>query len=91
MDQPASGNVLVYFRVRNSESRMQIEHLLVNLPGERIASSIYEISTEDWDEGLWDEEVRRMRGIIDPATDTLLFWHVVEGCLMRTCIAGRFA
>ena len=37
------------------------------------------------------DEVERMERIIDPATHTLIFWHVVDGKLVRTCIAGRFA
>lgn len=54
-------------------------------------ATLYEVFTEDWDEGLWAEDVKRMRDLIDEATDALIFWEVVNGKLMRTCIAGRFA
>ena len=45
----------------------------------------------DWDAGLWEEELERIREIIDPVADTLIFWQVADGKLVRTCIAGRFA
>jgi hypothetical protein len=88
--RPAGGDVLVYAMVRDPEARKQFRHLLENLPGERVTSSVYEVVTEDWDEGLWEEEVEKMQGLIDPATDTLIFWQVVGGKLTRTCIAGRY-
>jgi hypothetical protein len=62
-----------------------------NLPGMRISPTIYEVYTADWDEGLWDEEVEHMGELVDPATDTLIFWHVFDGKLTRTVIAGRLA
>ena len=92
MDEPipAGGDIIVYAKIHDSEARGQLRGLLENLPGERVTSSIYEVFTEDWDEGLWEEEVERMQDLIDPATDTLIFWRVVNGKLIRTCIAGRF-
>lgn len=89
--QPASGGIVVYAKVRDPESRAMVRDLLENLPGERITTTIYEVFTDDWDEGLWDEEVARMQDLIDPASDTLIFWQVAAGRLVRTCIAGRFA
>ena len=38
-----------------------------------------------------EEEVEKMQELIDPATDILIFWRVVDGKLLRTSIAGRFA
>lgn len=88
---PAGGDILVYAKVRNPEARDLLTALLDDLPGDRINSSLYEVSTEDWDDGLWEEEVERMQSLIDPATDTLIFWQVADGQLARTSIAGRFA
>jgi hypothetical protein len=88
--QPAGGNILVYAKVRDPDARAQLRHLLAELPGERVSSTLYEVFTEDWDEGLWQEEVEKMQDLIDSATDTLIFWQVLNGKLMRTCIAGRF-
>jgi hypothetical protein len=64
--------------------------LLEELPGEHVNGSMYEVFTADWDEGSWQHEVERMQEIIDPATDTLIFWQV-GGKLPRTCIAGRLS
>jgi hypothetical protein len=64
---------------------------LEDLPGERISASLYEVFTEDWDEGLWDEEVERIQTIIDPDIDTLIYWQAIDGKLLRTCVAGRTA
>ena len=88
--EPAGGDILVYAKVRDPEARKRLRHLLENLPGERVDGALYEVFTSDWEEGLWEEEVGRMRELIDPATDTLLFWQVAGGKLVRTCIAGRF-
>ncbi len=86
----AGGDILVYAKVRDPEARTRLRRLLDDLPGERVDGSMFEIFTVDWDEGLWDEEVARMEEIIDSATDTLFFWRIVDGKLVRTCIAGRF-
>ncbi len=85
------GDVIIYARIHDPEARRRLRHLLENLPGERVTPQVYEVSTEDWDDGLWDEEVERMQELVEPATDTLIFWRVVNGKLSRTCIAGRFA
>ena len=65
--------------------------LVEDLPGERIDGRTYEVSTADWDEAWWDGVVERMQELIDPATDTLVFWRVVAGKLARTSLAGRSA
>ncbi len=88
---PAGGNVLVYARIRDPEARDRIRFLLDELPGERVNNALYEVSTEDWDAGLWDQEVERMRELVDPDADTLIYWQVVGSRLVRTCIAGRFS
>jgi hypothetical protein len=88
--EPAGGDVLVYAKVRDPEARVRIRQLLDDLPGECVNGSLYEVFTSDWDEGLWDHEVERMQEMIDPATDTLIFWQVIDRKLVRTSIAGRF-
>ena len=88
--QPAGGDILIYARIRDQEAKVQLRQLLDDLPGERVNAMLNEVFTADWDEGLWEEEVERMRKIIDPATDTLILWQVADGKLVRTCIAGRF-
>jgi hypothetical protein len=88
---PAGGNVLVYARVRDPDARDRLRHLLEDLTGERVNNALYEVATDDWDDGLWDREVERMREFVDPDTDTLIYWQVVGNKLVRTCIAGRFS
>ena len=91
-DSQPGGDILVYAKVHNPEARGRLRSLLENLPGERVNGALYEVFTADWDKGLWEEEVERMRSrLIDPDADTLIFWQVAEGKLIRTCIAGRFA
>jgi hypothetical protein len=89
--QPAGGDILVYAKVRDPEAKARLRQLLDDLPGERVNAALYEVFTADWDEGLWEEELDRMRTLIDPDTDTLIFWRVLEGKLVRTCVAGRDA
>jgi hypothetical protein len=81
----------VYARIRDPGARARLRQLLDDLPGERVNAQLYELFTEDRDEGLWDEEVNRMQEFIDPATDTLVFWRVVDGKLLRTSLAGGFS
>jgi len=81
--------ILVYAKVRDQNSRMMLNSLLENLPGERVSGILYEVFADDWDTGLWDEEVEHMEFIIDAATDTLIYWQVVDGKIVRTSIAGR--
>jgi hypothetical protein len=87
----AGGDILVYAKVRDPEARVRLRCLLDDLPGERVNGNLYEVFTADWDEGLWDQVVKQMRELIDPATDTLVFWRVVDGRLLRTSLAGRLA
>jgi hypothetical protein len=89
--EPAGGDILVYSKVHDPESRRRLRHRLDELPGVRISASIYEIFTSDWDQGLSEEEVARMQDLIDPAVDTLVYWQVDDGKLVRTSLAGRFA
>lgn len=84
-------NILVYSAIRDREAKDRLCQLLEDLPGERVTATLYEVSAADWDEGLWDAEVERMLDIVDPATDTLIYWQVLEGKLVRTYLAGRFA
>jgi hypothetical protein len=88
---PAGGDILIYAKVRDPEARMLLKAQLENLPGERVSGTLYEVFAADWDAGLWEEEVERMQSIVDTSTDTLIFWQVASGKLVRTCIAGRFA
>lgn len=92
MNEPQldGGDILVYARVCDPNAKVRLRQLLDDLPGERVNTSLYEVCIADWDVGLWDEEVERLREIIDPDTDTLIIWQVVAGKLVRTCIAGRF-
>ncbi len=93
MSEPeiAGGNILVFAKIRDPEARVRLRQLLDDLPVERVNALIYEVGTEDWDEGDWKKEVERMEEIVDLAVDTLIFWQVLDGKLVRTCVAGRFA
>lgn len=82
---------MVYARVRDPEARVRLRALLDDLPGVRANASIFEVDTLGWEEGWWDAEVEKMRDLIDPDTDTLIYWQVIGGKLVRTCIAGRFS
>ena len=89
--QPASGNILVYARVQNPDSKGQLRQLLDDLPGERINANLYEVFTADWDDGLWADEVERMQAIVDPDGDVLIYWQAAGDKLLRTCVAGHNA
>jgi hypothetical protein len=89
--EPADGDVIVYAKLRDPDARGRLQFLLDDLAGVRVSPTICEVYTADWDEGAWEEEVERMEELIDPSTDTLIFWKVTDGKLTRTVIAGRLA
>jgi hypothetical protein len=88
--EPAGGDIVVYTKIRDLEARTRLQQLLDDLPGERVDERVYEVFTADWDEGIWDQYVILMQELVDPATDTLVFWRLLDGKLTRTSLAGRF-
>lgn len=62
--QSADGLVILTARIRDPDVREQFWFHMENLCGERVNSSIYEFSTADWDEGLWDEEIQWMSDLM---------------------------
>jgi hypothetical protein len=81
--QPAEGLVIVALQIHDEERREQAIHHIVNLPSERITSRIYEITTGDWDEGLWEEEIEWFTGLLEGTRDSIIVWRFTAGCFDR--------
>ena len=89
--EPTSGNIIVYATIEDPEASDYFWSRVESYAVERLTPSICEVFTEDWDEGLWEEEIEIMLTVVDQATDTVLLWEVVDGKLARTCLApGHF-
>jgi len=45
------------------------------IPGERITPSVYEFSIADWDDGLWNDEVEWMTGLLEGGGGMITIWR----------------
>ena len=84
--QPADGLVIMALRIRDEDRRQQAIHRLVNNPGERLTSNIFEFSTADWDDGLWDEEVSWFTDLLEGTRDSIIVWRFVGNDFTRFTI-----
>jgi hypothetical protein len=81
--QPAEGLVILLLQIRDEERRQQAIHHIVNLPCDRVNSRLYEISTGNWDDGLWDEEVDWFVDLLEGSNDSIVVWRFTNGCFSR--------
>jgi hypothetical protein len=84
-----SANILIWFRIADNDSRIRVRGVLESATAVRVASNIYELDTTDWDDGLWDDEVRSLEELIDPRTDTVIVWQVINGKMVRSELLAR--
>ena len=89
--QPAGGNALVYAKIRDPGTRSMVWHQLLQLPGERATATIYELDTQGWGDHEWEDALGKLTLDLDPDNDVLIIWRIIEGRLVRECIAGRYA
>jgi hypothetical protein len=80
--------VLIYARIRRPETRQEFWSRVENMPGERVAATIYERSISEWDEGLWQEEIDWMRGLLEGTTESVIIWQFVGGQYSRYTIGA---
>ncbi len=84
--RPVDGLVIMALRIRDQDFRQQAIHRLVNLPADRVTSTIFEFSTADWDEGLWDEEIEWFTYILEGTHDSIIVWCFVGNTFTRFTI-----
>lgn len=84
--QPVDGLVIMVLRIRDEDRRKQAIHRLVNNPGERITSTVFEFSTADWDEGLWEEEITWFTDLLEGSRDSIIVWRFVGSSFTRFTI-----
>lgn len=91
MDQGASessnGLVILALQIRNEDRRQQAVHHLVNL-GERLTSTLFQFSTDDWDDGLWEEEIEWFTELLDGTRDRIVVWRFDDGRYSRFTIGN---
>jgi len=73
-------------RIRDQERRGQIIHRLLNILADRLTSTIFEFSTADWDEGLWDEEIEWLTDTLEGTRDSIIVWRFVGNTYTRFTI-----
>ena len=80
--QPSEGLVILLVEIDDEDRREQVIHRIVNLPSEQITETLYEITTGDWDEGLWDEELDWFSELLF-GDDRLVVWRFTDGSFSR--------
>jgi hypothetical protein len=92
MDQDSSessnGLVIVALRIRNEGRRQEAIDRLENLPSERLTAAIFELRTDDWDEGLWNDEVEWFTELLDGTHDRVIVWKFADGKYTRFTIGS---
>ena len=84
--QPTDGLVIMALRIRDEDCRRQAIHRLVNIPADRVTSTIFEFSIADWDDGLWDEEIEWFTAILEGTRDGIIVWRFVGNSYTRFSI-----
>lgn len=84
----ADGLIIVTATIHHPDVRDQFWQHMEEIPGERVASSVYELNIADWDEGLWDEEVEWMKNILDGARGIITIWKFARGEYIRFSIGS---
>lgn len=88
--QPVHGLVILALRIRDEDRRQQAIHRLANLLADRITSTIFEFSTADWDDGLWEEEVEWLTDLLEGTRDSVIVWRFIGTNFTRFTIGeGR--
>jgi hypothetical protein len=78
--------VIVALRIRDEKRRDQAIHRLLNILADRPTSTIFEFSTADWDEGLWEEEVEWFTDLLEGTRDSIVVWRFVGDTYTRFTI-----
>ena len=76
--QPPNGLVIVALRIRDEERRKQAIHHLLDLLAERPTPTIFEFSTADWDDGLWEEEIEWFTDLLEGTRDSVIVWRFLR-------------
>ena len=63
-------------------------HEINEIPGEQPTPTTYEFSTDDWDDGLWEEQLGIIEELIDQQEDLVVIWTTDRDDLTRFSI-GR--
>jgi hypothetical protein len=81
--QSVNGLVILTAKINDPSVREEFWHHMENIPGERVTLSIYEFSTADWDEGLWDDEIQWMSDLLEGVRATGIIWRFEDGKYSR--------
>jgi hypothetical protein len=73
--QPTDGLVIMAIRIRDEERRQLAFSRLNDLPSERPTPTIFEFSTADWDEGMWEEEIEWFTDLLEGTHDKVIVWR----------------
>jgi hypothetical protein len=88
--EPVDGLVIMALRIRDEECRKRVIHRLINNPGVRVTSTVFEFTTADWDEGSWEEELSWFCDALEGSTDSIIVWRFVRDRYSRFTIGeGR--
>jgi hypothetical protein len=84
---------LFVIRIRDPETRGLVRGRLANSGATTVTDNIWEIAASKEDDAemyaqYWEKEMRWFEETIDPRTDVIYIWSVVDGAMMRSAIGG---
>ncbi|MDB5344080.1 MAG: hypothetical protein JWP89_2457 [Schlesneria sp.] len=84
--QPCDGLIILIMRVRDPDRREQVVDRLTDIGADRVAQNAFELSTADWDAGLWDDEVEWFSDLLELTRDSLIVWRFTANSFVRFTI-----
>jgi len=80
--------VIMALQIRDEDRRQQAIHHLVDLIADRPVPTVFEFRTDDWDEGLWEEEIEWFTELLEGTRDRVVVWRFDDGGYNRFTIGN---
>ena len=92
-EQVSEIGLLFVIRIRDPDTRALVRGRLANNGATAVTDNIWELPPLKGDDcdleaQYWDEEMSWFEETIDPRTDVIFIWSVVDGAMIRSAIGG---
>lgn len=75
-------------QIRDEDRRQQAIHHLLDLIADRPVPAVFEFRTDDWDDGLWEEEIEWLTELLEGTRDRVVVWRFDDGGYNRFTIGN---
>ena len=86
--ESSHGLILIHAQIRRPDIRAEFWQHFEDLPGERVAPTIYELSIADWGDGLWRAELDWIRDLFEGTLESAVIWQFGDGGFSRFTVRG---